>query len=107
MPLCFTFVKAVPPNAGEPVKLDDVDREICREFGRIYSERDFCMEYQVITMMGLAILATEKCDPVTPEAFESYVKKNENVHREDAENAKFKKFLCGDYSFHGWYQRHK
>lgn len=102
MPLFFQFLENF-----DPVSLDKVDREICEEFGERYSATNYCIQYQVITTMGLAILSRMKADPVTPEAFDQYVADNRDVYDEAEQNEKFKKFLCGKYQFTGWYQRHK
>ena len=69
MALNYQFIDK---KTGEPKLLNDVDRELCEEFGHVYSEKTYCTQYQALRMIGIGILMRTGGNEVTEEKIEKY-----------------------------------
>ena len=98
MPVSYKFVD----REGNTMKLDDVDRMLCKDLGIRASDSDFCMDYLLMVDLGLAILMKFHGCEVTPEAFDKTVAEL-TFDDEDAGRLElYKKYLCGEFVYHAW-----
>lgn len=92
MPLSYQFTKR---STGEKVSLDDIDKKVCSDFGRQYSETNYCLEFNLISVVGDAAWGSGKWDH---EKFDRAMGSND-----DSVKALFKKYLKGEYTYDCWY----
>ena len=95
MAISYQFIKNDVPQ-----ELNDVDRELCEEFGHKYNDAHYCEQFQTLRMVGIAVLIRASECYTNEELVEKYL--NETKTGFTPDEKQFIREFFGRYTFRAW-----
>lgn len=100
MPYCFQFLRD-----NNAVSLDEVDREVAEYAKQPYSKENYCIAYQVLTMLAMSIANKAGNGPITKDLCRDIITAQYPPEEVEEMTDFLYTFLVDRFQYLAWYGR--